>query len=205
MILHLKSNSLLLDLLKKLFCNDFFKAEWKTILVTILFGGAIFGWFYHDEIVKSQQKTEEYVMTCMHPGVSFKEYALNTPVQSLKLDGFQKTTDDVLKTEIYKNSDNSIVLNVRSGKLASVEYYFADENAEDTCYKDMKYWTEKYSEVAENLPEGDRTHHIYQGLVLIQDTIPSQQPEPDTDALSEDADEAPSTTTKDVGVIILNP
>ena len=184
--------------------RDFFKAEWKTIVIAILFCGAIFGWFYHDEIVKSQHKTEEYVMTCLHPGQSFKDYVLNTPVQSLKLDGFQKTTDDVLHTEIYKSSDNSIVLNIRAGKLASIEYYFPTDYEADTCYKDTKYWTDKYSEVAESLPEGNRTHHIYQGLILIQDTVVSPQPEQETDSQNDDETEVSSTTTQNIGVIILN-
>ena len=187
--------------------HSFFKAEWKTIVAVILFCGAIFGWFYHDEIVKSRQNTEEYTMTCMVPGQSFQNYQLNTPISDLNLEGFTKTTDEILQTESYKNAEGSLILNFRNGKLSSIEYYFPTDDKTAPCYADMKYWVSNHNEVAESLTENQRTHRIYEGFVLIQDTIESPQNTESTENTedSEDSEEEESKTiVKTTGFIILN-
>ena len=187
--------------------HSFFKAEWKTIVAVVLFCGAIFGWFYHDEIVKSRPDPEAYTMTCMEPGHSFQNYQLNTPVSALNLEGFTKTTDEILHTETYKHAEGSLILNFRDGKLSSIEYYFPTDDKTEPCYADMKYWVSNHQEVAESLTENKRTHRIFEGIVLIQDTIaPPENTESSANSSSSDdsEDEEPSTNIKTTGFIILN-
>ena len=187
--------------------HSFLKAEWKTIVGMILFCGAIFGWFYHDEIVKSQQKNAEYAMKCMVPGQSFRQYQLNTPASALNLDGFVKSTDDVLHIDSYKSQDGTTILNIRDGKLTSIEYYFPTDDEEEDCHADVKYWTSRNSQVAEPLTENKRSHLIYEGLILIRDTVesPASEDENASDSSKEtEEDGEPKMINKMTGVMILN-
>ncbi len=185
--------------------HSFFKAEWLTIVTTFLFIGSLFGYFYYQELNKADQKTDRYVMQCIHPGKGILDYKLNTSIDTINLNDFEKSTDEDLKTTHYKSPDKSFILDVRDNTIVAIEYYFDPETADNedanVCIKDLNEWTKGYSETAESIESEGYQHHIYEGLVVIKKTEKiAQDKAPDDD--SEEKTE--KSVTKNVGVIVLN-
>ena len=71
--------------------HSFLKAEWGTIVAVFLFVGLIYGYFYYKEVSRQNEKTDRYVMQCIHPGKGLLDYKLNTSVSEINLQDFEKS------------------------------------------------------------------------------------------------------------------
>ena len=168
--------------------HDFLVAEWKTLLAVLLFCGCIFAWFYADEVKKAQNDNSQYQMTCIRPGESILDYKLGTPISQIDLTDFIPSSNANLHvTQYRKNNDSSVTLSFRDDKLITVEVDLQNPDFSDTCREDLKFFKKKQSPVAQSIPVGDTTDNIYEGLVLVTKTTPSDDDDPTKAAKKSDA------------------
>ena len=162
--------------------HSFLKAEWKTILALILFGGALYGWFYFDAVKKAEKAAAPYEYTCIQAGKSLMDYQLGTDLSTLehRLGDFQSSRDEALNTVRYARNDGLIALNFRADKLASIEYWPNPDVPMPNCEADIAEFTKTHQPTSESIPANDQTWIIYKGLVAIE-SIPQKT-----------SDEAPS-------------
>lgn len=154
--------------------HSFLKAEWKTILIVFVFCGAIYGWFYHDEVVKARELDAPYVYECLRAGDGFLDYALGTPLQTLEpqLQGFTQTRDDLFDVTRYTRPDGAVVLAFRSDKLTAIEFYPKKTENNPSCTSDIVKWRASQRPIAEEIVADGRQFVIYEGLVEIKESEP---------------------------------
>ncbi|MBO4350690.1 MAG: hypothetical protein J6A01_07090 [Proteobacteria bacterium] len=169
--------------------HSFFKAEWKTILALVVFGGALYGWFYFDAVKKAEKAAAPYEYTCIQAGKALMDYHLGTDLKTLEpqLKDFQSSRDDALHTVRYTRNDGLIALNFRADKLASIEYWPNSDIPMPNCEADIAEFTKTNKPTSESIPANNQNWLIYSGLVAIEsvsqkteDELPSESAEPQT-------------------------
>lgn len=150
--------------------NSFIKAEWKTIVGIVVFGGVIFGWFYYQELLKLQDENVNYQFTCLHAGTGLKNFSLGTSyaANADALSGYQKTDDNLLDLVKYESQDHSTILTFRRDKLAAVEYYPQSDSDNEICRKDFAEFSKRNKPISEPIRYDERIDVSYDGLVLVQ-------------------------------------
>ncbi|MBQ9243423.1 MAG: hypothetical protein IJ165_09395 [Proteobacteria bacterium] len=156
--------------------HSFLKAEWKTILAVILFCGAIFGWFYHDEVEKERIQNTPYTFECLRAGSGLLDYALGTPLKSieqkLQSEGFSRSQDSLLSLTRYERPDGAVALNFRDDALSAIEFYPKKTENIPSCANDIVNWKATARPVAQEIVSNDTKFIIYEGLVEMQQSDP---------------------------------
>ncbi len=176
--------------------HDFIVAEWKTLLAVCLFCGCIFGWFYADEIEKAKEDTKQYQMSCIRPGESVLDYKLGTPRAQFDLSAFTASDSGLPNTTLYQNSDNTTILAFRDDMLVAAQISLDAPDFSDACKDDLKHFKKTASAVAQAIPFEQSTDNIYEGLIVVTQTIPAA-----SDDEGEDASK--TATKKDASVIVV--
>lgn len=150
--------------------NSFLKAEWKTIVGIIVFCGAIFGWFYYQELVKLQEDNTKYQFTCLHAGTGFRDFNLGTSYSqnAQALTGYKKTEDSALHLAKYESPDGTTILTFRNDKLAAIEFYPLPEHHDDACEKDFTEFSKKSGMINAPIRHDDRIDFSYNGLISVK-------------------------------------
>lgn len=156
--------------------HSFLKAEWKTILAVFLFCGAIFGWFYHDELEKERRENAPYVYECLRVGDGLLEYKLGTPRQALEpqlqAQNFTRTEDAPLHITRYERPDGAIALSFRDDTLAAIEFYPKKTENNPSCANDIVNLRSSIPMVASPIITDNTALIIYDGLVEIRQSEP---------------------------------
>lgn len=152
---------------------EFFRTEWKTILCVFLFCGAVFSWFYADELQKRNvEVAAPYQYTCMIPGESLLGYKLGTAAESLDLSDFAETADDAIHVKRYTSRDGSSILSFRDNILSSIAV--RGERLEKTpdCKRDEDHFMQSSKIVSQDIPVAQHTNLIYSGVVRVEPNQP---------------------------------
>lgn len=157
--------------------HSFLKAEWKTILGVIIFCGAIFAWFYVQEMRKAEAAAAPYEYECLRAGDGILDYRLGMTFDELSdtIRDYTQTEDTVLGVSRYERSDGALALNFRDNRVVSIEFYPDKTEPDSRCISDAKIWKSTSKDVAEPIPAGNRVHIIYEGLILIQEQQPDDE------------------------------
>ncbi len=171
--------------------HAFLVAEWKTIVAVFVFCGAIFLWFYVEELQREEQENAPYPYTCLGAGDHVQKYKLGTPelVLAGELAGFMESREEDLGVVRYEKPPYSLTF--RDGVLSAIGY-FPGENADATCTEDAEQWKKSASIVAEPIRVSSRVDNIYNGMIQVQERETST---------GEDGEEV--ITYRDVGWIVI--
>lgn len=155
----------------------FLKAEWKTIVVLLIFCGGIYAWFYAEEVRKEELKNKPYTFECLRSGEGILSYKLGTSVSALQaeIQGFQRTEDAPLGLVRYERPDGAFILNFRHDILVSVEFYPEKTESIAACVSDIAKWKDTYRMIAEPIQTEDLENTIYEGMVQIQRVTKSDE------------------------------
>ncbi|MBQ9395323.1 MAG: hypothetical protein IJU23_07370 [Proteobacteria bacterium] len=150
--------------------NSFLKAEWKTIVGIIVFGGAIFGWFYYQEILKLQVEDAKYQFTCLHAGTGFRDFNLGTSYKdnAAALTNYKKTDDNLLNLTKYESPDGTTILTFRNDKLSAIEFYPLPDNHDEACKNDFTEFSKKNQMINAPIRHDDRIDFSYDGLISVK-------------------------------------
>ena len=152
---------------------EFFRTEWKTILCVFLFCGAVFSWFYVDELEKrGEAETTTYQYTCLIPGSALLGYKLGTSAEAFDLSDFAETADDVIHVKRYTSRDGSCILSFRDNILSSVAVRGERLEKEPDCKRDEDHFIQSSRTVSQAIPVSQHTNLIYSGVVRVE---PDQQ------------------------------
>lgn len=147
---------------------NFFKKEYKTILIVFVLLGGLFTWFYLDEAQKPKPVDENVVYQCFEPSKTLTGYSLGEALDPKKLEGFvdiESHHDKRLKS--FQSADKSTRLNFADAKLVSIEYYPAIDSPDYLKCKDDSERFQKTAKVSqENLDLGDSVLVRYEGLAV---------------------------------------
>lgn len=159
----------------------FLKAEWKTIVTLIIFCGAIFTWFYIDEIRKEELKTKPYEYECLKSGEGLLSYQLGTHLNALQsqITDFKRTEDKPLNIVRYEQPDGAIALNFRQDILVSIEFYPQKTDEIEACASDAAEWQNTQKLIAEPIKAIQYQDFIYEGMVMVMESssFSSENPE----------------------------
>ena len=150
--------------------HSFLKAEWKTLLLVFVFGGVLYGWFYHQEVQKAEKAAAPYEYKCIKAGVGLLEYQLGTSLNELapQLGDFKSTADEALNTVRYVRNDGMIALNFTADRLASAEYWPTDDLSIPSCDIDVVVFAKQNAPVSESISANDQKWIIYDGVVAVE-------------------------------------
>ncbi len=151
--------------------KDFLVAEYKTILLVLLFCGGVFSWFYMSELQKAEAKEEEteetWNYTCLEPGRMVRSYQIGQAAPAID-ETWQAEKEALGVTSLKKlNDPESLVINVRDNKIQSIEFFPAAEDK--TCADDFTAWKDAgHGLIHESLNVGYRTYNRYDGITDVQ-------------------------------------
>ena len=119
--------------------KDFIIAEYKTIILVLLFCGGIFMWFYNRELSKEKAKAEAkaWVYTCLEPGKRVGDFTLGSPAPALD-DRWEVVRDVLPGMTVWRQSQGGIVLNVSPDNTIRTIELYPDEANYDACNADFE-------------------------------------------------------------------
>ncbi len=155
--------------------KDFLIAEYKTIILVLLFCGGIFLWFYERELAKDQAKKEAkvWVYTCMEPGKRVGDYTLGT--QAPQQDNTWEIVHDAVPgLTVWRHTNDNIVLNVAPDNTIRTIEFYPDEERYDACNADFEAGTKGKSPSSSIKVDG--TLYIrYSGIQSVSRLVEEQQ------------------------------
>lgn len=148
---------------------EFFRTEWKTILCVFLFCGAVFSWFYVDELKRRDETVAApYQYSCLIPGSSLLGYKLGNPAESFDLSDFAEAADDAIHVKRYTSRDGSCILSFRDHILSSVSVRDERLEKEPDCKRDEDHFIQSSRTVSQDIPVAQHTNLIYSGVVRVE-------------------------------------
>ena len=155
--------------------KDFLIAEYKTIILVLLFCGGIFFWFYERELAKDQAKEEAkaWVYTCMEPGKRVGDYTLGTQAPPLD-EHWEKVTNVIPGMTVWRHDLGDIVLNVAPDNTIRTIELYPDEERYEACNADFEAGTKGSSPTVSIKVDG--TLYIrYSGIQSVSRLVEEQQ------------------------------
>lgn len=150
--------------------HDFFRNEWKTILIVTIFCAAIYSWFYVQDSEKKAEANSPYVYTCFRPGAALGQFVLGTPKSDVDLSAFamNPAASGDFGVESWASAKGDITLNFRNEKLASIEFFPSRYGGDiDACKRDIEEFKKNSSPIAQPIPVENRTNIMFAGAVYV--------------------------------------
>lgn len=150
--------------------KDFLLAEYKTIILVLLFCGGVYTWFYLDELEKAESKQNEpietWTYTCFEPGKMAKGYNIGDAAPAFD-DSWKAISEPQNVTSWqHAGSADDLVLNVRNDRIRSIEFSLLGEQ-DNACSDDLTEWLKTHKQLHESLVIGNREYQRYDGMTLI--------------------------------------
>ena len=143
--------------------KDFFIAEYKTIILVLLFCGGIFGWFYYSELQKEEAK-KFHPYECMEPGVRLKDYYIGKTAP--QFDDSWEQTSELPGLVTWRHQGNDIIINLKDNIIKTIEYYPAEDDLKK-CSEDFKYWRKSHSTKSASIISDNKVYTKYTGVVEV--------------------------------------
>lgn len=145
--------------------KDFLIAEYKTLILVLLFCGSIFSWFYVRELEKDAEKTKktEWVYQCLEPGKRVGTYHLGASAPAFD-DTWEALTDAVPGMTSWRHQGGDMIINVSADNtIRTIEIYPSDETYE-TCQADFDNWKKTNQPTASPFKAGALAYYRYAGI-----------------------------------------
>ncbi|MCL2325834.1 MAG: hypothetical protein FWC40_04965 [Proteobacteria bacterium] len=159
--------------------RDFLVAEWKTLLFTIVFCSAIFGWFYFDEArhVLSTKAETAHHYTCLKPGEALAGFELGLTQQAFEngaqAKNFSRLPDESpLGMASFGNAEGSLRLNFFQDRLQTIEYYPATMAPDDACRRDFAEWARHSPQNSAPIFAEGNIYARHPGVIVVRHEAP---------------------------------
>lgn len=150
--------------------KDFLLAEYKTIILVLLFCGGVYTWFYLNELAKADSQQNEpietWTYTCFQPGKMAKGYIIGDDAPTF--DNSWKAISEPSNVTAWQHagSTDNLVLNVRNNRIRSIEFSLLSEQ-NNACSDDLNEWLRTHKQHHESLVIGNREYQRYDGVTVI--------------------------------------
>ncbi|MBQ1266006.1 MAG: hypothetical protein IIY06_04465 [Proteobacteria bacterium] len=148
--------------------KDFLIAEYKTIILVLLFCGGIFFSFYAREVQKDAEKAKAkaWVYQCMTPGKSVGDYVLGKPAPTFD-DTWESITDAVPDMTVWRHFGGDMIINVdKNNTIRTIELYPSEERFE-TCQADFDAWAQNNKSTSAPIKKDDTYYTRYPGILTV--------------------------------------
>ncbi len=147
--------------------KDFLIAEYKTIILVLVFCAGIFSWFYVRELEKDAQKNAktDWAYTCMEPGRGVNAYHVGDAAPAF--DDSWERVEDVPGITMWRQNGGELAVSVRDGHIWAIEYAPKDEALRSKCVADLEHWTASHPLNSAPISAGENQYLRYPGVVDI--------------------------------------